>query len=1341
MKQHWTYQSNLSAGYCLAFFLLFITLSPAQAQTSPYTFEPVTIGGGGYITNIAKHPANADLMYIRTDVGGCYRWDHTSERWVQLLNSLTPETRGFNSVDGMALAATDQNVIYIAAGNARNEGDLSDVLKSTNQGQNWTRTNFGVDQAFEGNQRDVRYTGERIAVDPRNAEYVYVGTKLDGLYRSQNGADSWSRLGDIPRSTVNSTAKANVVGVRNIVFDPRQTTGSGANRRSKTVYVGAYEDGVYRSTDGGNNFTRMSGSPETPRRMVVAGDGSLWVTTGYPQGSDATALGGGRVYHYTGGTWVDKTPEAPDFDKPYGAIAIDPDNDDRVIVAWQKNNSNQPIYRTENATDASPTWTQISPGFSASNKSQPGWWEDHFFGTGPANIIVDPANTDEIWMTDGFGVWNATNVWATDKQNITWTARVAGIEELVMMTLATPPAPNPTALFSGAADADGFAHNNLNQSPSETLQPGDWATTALDYVASNPRHMIRLLTAKTSGGEAYWSEDSGVTWNKTASDPRSGSITLGKAAVSATTLDKMVVVPAYNAWEIGEQAVTLKYTDDRGATWKNTNLTFSPGPIDNWWAHDHPVVADQVDGNTFYFFYKRKSEFYRSTDGGQTFQLLHTFPNHEAIWGKPTKYWEQWVYVRTVPGSAGEVWISLPQDGLFKSADGGEHWTRVDGFENVRGLTFGKPAPGSSSSSVYVLADAGDGLGLFTSDDRGGSWFRCDDDGFNFGIPINDIRADKQTYGRVYVATGGRGIVRADRGSNPPPAVDFKPSAKIVVDSSVGDRPLTVNFDASGSSDPDGGGLTYAWDFGDGSNGTGVSPAHTYLDYGTYTATLSVTNGSGESATAATGITVNALPTVAWASPSDGDNFVISTSVTLSVNVSDANGAADIDRVIFWDKDFNFLGNDKAGPDYTFEATIEAGPNEFYAEVYDQQNSKSLTPLLVLVGGEASPSDWVYGVNAGGNGVQDEAGYLYYGDEHFVGGGTHTTTDPISGTTDDALYQSERVGNPLSYNLPTGQGTFDVTLKMAELGWDAVGERVFDIAIEGTTVATDVDIYARAGHDAAYDMTFEGISVTDGSLNIRLEGSVRSPKVNAVLVKTATAPSATFPLAGTQYLLRHASTGRYLDSGSRGNLDTKRSDNNGSSDRLFEFVANGDTHWIINGQSGRNALRTEPDGRVSWMSEDRPSGDDKQWEVIAAGDDQYYIRNQHANRDWLAADAGGKVFWTNTQSLDALWELVDLSARARVATPSPEKAIGWPDGVSEAVMIYPNPARDMVYLRLSADKGEATITLTDMLGREVLQYHTTKSEMDVPLQKLWPGVYQVSVQQAEGRTTKRLVIE
>jgi len=66
-----------------------------------------------------------------------------------------------------------------------------------------------------------------------------------------------------------------------------------------------------------------------------------------------------------------------------------------------------------------------------------------------------------------------------------------------------------------------------------------------------------------------------------------------------------------------------------------------------------------------------------------------------------------------------------------------------------------------------------------------------------------------------------------------------------------------VDFNASGSYDPDGTINSYFWDFGDGTNTTDlVLVTHTYLNPGNYTVTLTVTDNDNKTASVTTIVTV-----------------------------------------------------------------------------------------------------------------------------------------------------------------------------------------------------------------------------------------------------------------------------------------------------------------------------------------------------------------------------------------------------------------------------------------------------------------------------------------------------
>src|SRR5262249_40274241 len=75
-----------------------------------------------------------------------------------------------------------------------------------------------------------------------------------------------------------------------------------------------------------------------------------------------------------------------------------------------------------------------------------------------------------------------------------------------------------------------------------------------------------------------------------------------------------------------------------------------------------------------------------------------------------------------------------------------------------------------------------------------------------------------------------------------------------------GQAPLAVNFDASGSSDPQGYPLTYTWSFSDGSTATGATASHTFQDHGTYTASVAVSDGHNTTTSNSLQIAVTAAP-------------------------------------------------------------------------------------------------------------------------------------------------------------------------------------------------------------------------------------------------------------------------------------------------------------------------------------------------------------------------------------------------------------------------------------------------------------------------------------------------
>ncbi|MET9876810.1 ThuA domain-containing protein [Actinacidiphila glaucinigra] len=137
------------------------------------------------------------------------------------------------------------------------------------------------------------------------------------------------------------------------------------------------------------------------------------------------------------------------------------------------------------------------------------------------------------------------------------------------------------------------------------------------------------------------------------------------------------------------------------------------------------------------------------------------------------------------------------------------------------------------------------------------------------------------------------------------------PSAEASVNKTSGTAPLKVAFSSAGTVDPDGDTLTYSWDFGDGGTSTAANPAHTYRKNGTYTATLTVKDPTGRTASASVQVVVgNTAPKVTLELPAEGALFSFGDEIPFKVTVTDPeDGTVDCSKV----KVTYILGHDSHG--------------------------------------------------------------------------------------------------------------------------------------------------------------------------------------------------------------------------------------------------------------------------------------------------------------------------------------------------------------------------------------------------------------------------------------------
>ena len=84
--------------------------------TGPYVWKNVAVGGGGFVTGVVFHPAQAGLLYARTDIGGAYRWNAASASWTSITDAVVREQADTLGVLALAVDPGDANKVYLMTG-------------------------------------------------------------------------------------------------------------------------------------------------------------------------------------------------------------------------------------------------------------------------------------------------------------------------------------------------------------------------------------------------------------------------------------------------------------------------------------------------------------------------------------------------------------------------------------------------------------------------------------------------------------------------------------------------------------------------------------------------------------------------------------------------------------------------------------------------------------------------------------------------------------------------------------------------------------------------------------------------------------------------------------------------------------------------------------------------------------------------------------------------------------------------------------------------------------------------------------------------------------------------
>ncbi len=764
-----------------------------------YRYRNLPIPGGGYVTGFLYHKYKKNLLYLRTDIGGTYRFDAGQQTWKSLISHVTPEDLSETYPISIALDDNYPNRLYIACGENRTSAGVLAV--SEDYGEHFTYEKIPV--LIHGNLNG-RGTGERLIVDAKNSEKLYFASQRDGLWISKDRGRTWEKAESLPEDYLTF---AGFVGELLLVGTAGVTTEKEDGSRGHSLYY---------SRDCGKTFLEL----EEPASRRIAGcrkngqvaqrfcvdEDYLYVTfastgrrsyvieDGYS--CDSGDVLDGHIVRYpiledkTLGKMEDITPGAASKVKgvglkgiqkgemlEYGFSGIDVSRKTKgmLIATTIVKDDGDSVFLSY---DAGATWQQILYGLDEGTitfrapymrpecnggESLIHWLSD---------IKINPFDDNEAWFNSGTGVFRTRSLKENDCAFTDWCD---GIEETVHLNVYSLPGVK-TRVVDILGDLGGFLFEDLTKPCDNSFADaeGNRYITCInaDYCENDPDTIIVTprgnWKGKTKGG-LILSKDGGKTFERLAM-PFGISEEIDKALreIEHPNVNSgwVAISPDGNniVWSIADM-ITLPFSrvvasTDGGATFQKSRV-FSKEGVEQK-SGTLKVFSDRKRSGLFYGF-GGNGQLYISRDGGIRFYETGTVLSG-VDFGKIdcTDKTE----IRADAGADGVFYIAAAEHGLLKlgfKEDGLVQVTHLGAKEDIiyrvgLGIGAGETDYRSGKKVLYCNGVIDGTYGFYRTQDEGLTWERINTKRQMYG-EINSIDGDKQKFGRFYLATGSNGIL------------------------------------------------------------------------------------------------------------------------------------------------------------------------------------------------------------------------------------------------------------------------------------------------------------------------------------------------------------------------------------------------------------------------------------------------------------------------------------------------------------------------------------------------------------------------------------------------------
>jgi photosystem II stability/assembly factor-like uncharacterized protein len=674
---------------------------------------------GGRVTTVTGVPSQPRTFYMGVASGGLFRTTDGGATWTPITDGKVP----VGSTGSVAVADSDPNVIYLGTGSDDVRSNVSTgrgVYKTTDGGQTWK---------FAG-LHDAGQIGS-VRIHPTNPNIVWVSAQGDtfkanperGVFKTTDGGQTWKKV----------LYLSDTVGAMDLELQPGNPNGvyawmSRLERKPWTIISGGREGGFYKSTDGGEHFTKITAG--LPSELI--GKANLAVTAANPNRVYALveAKPGGGLYRSedAGQTWTLVNSQGALIQRPfyYATLGADPTNADVVYAGAES------FFKS---TDGGKTFSLL--------RTPHGDNHDIWINPKDGNVMIQANDGGANVSTDGGRTWSTLMNQPTAEIYGVW------LDDQFPYKLYGAQQDNTTLIVSSVADP--FNLSDWRTGPGCETGPIMPYPKNPDIVYGSCKGQFGVMDLKTGQEKNYWIGGQSLYGNP-ASDLIYRMQRVSPMATSPHDPDVLYYGSQY-----------VHRTRDKGVTWERISPDLTAKPDCCQGVSGEPITRD-VTGEEFYSTLYAIAEsplergviwvgsndgpFSVTRDNGKTWNTVTPKdlpPGGRVQYIDPSPHRKGSAYYASYRYLLGDY-----QPYIYRTDDYGKSWTR---------LTDGKNGIPADWPTRVVREDpqregllyAGTEFGMFISFDNGGHW-----QPFQLNLPNVPVTDIKVHHKDLVVSTQGR---------------------------------------------------------------------------------------------------------------------------------------------------------------------------------------------------------------------------------------------------------------------------------------------------------------------------------------------------------------------------------------------------------------------------------------------------------------------------------------------------------------------------------------------------------------------------------------------------------